>query len=148
MIMLACRAGLKTSEIIELKKSDIYDSAIIIRDKNNNTARLVDIDFMLRQKITMIVKKSKSKDLYLFNSRAKQKKYTARTLQLMLQKTAEKSGIKSAVNFQILRNSFIRKKLLSGYSEHELMKIMGYSDTQMIRKVKRLNIIRRRRMLE
>jgi len=123
VIVLLYSAGLRVSELINLKFEDIDFYRNLIHIKKGKGSK---------DRITLLSKKTKSflRDYGLgqgliFNSKAR--KYSIRAVESIIKKTAKKAGIIKNVTPHILRHSFATHLLENGVDLRIIQKLLGHS---------------------
>ncbi|NBA84134.1 tyrosine-type recombinase/integrase [Emticicia sp. CRIBPO] len=126
LLMLIYNSGLKISEVIQMKISDL--------DMKNHTLNIVDEETrqlrILRLAPNLIVFIDKYLQKYkpetiLFPG-ANGKNYTARNIQLFFQKALNEAGIQKDATINTLRHSFAVHSLEMGLDIHLLQEILGH----------------------
>jgi len=127
LIKLLYSSGLKVSEIVKLKKSDLdlkqkvgYTKASKEKTKTFIVAKsiLPELEEYLE---------SKEKDEYLFFSKSKQSHITIRAAQKAVNKAAQRADMKKRVFCHALRSSFAEHLLESGISQKQINQILNNS---------------------
>lgn len=126
MIMLMYSSGMRASEIINLKWPDIDFNRNIIHIKlaKGNKDRIV----MLSPKVKKNLKRLdiEKKDIIFKTNR--NKKYSLRSIELIVKKASEKAGIKKRITPHSLRHSFATHLLEHGIDIRYIQKLLGHSD--------------------
>lgn len=129
ILFTAYSAGLRVSEVVDLKLSDIDSNRMQIKVENAKGKKdryvglspvLLDI---LRQYITTI---NPRPSIFLFEGSQTKTPYNSRTAQRIFQLAKEKAGIKKAVSFHSLRHSFATHLLEKGIDIHYIKEILGH----------------------
>ena len=113
-------AGLRVSEAVKLKLSDIDSQRMQIRIANGKGKkdRYVGLSVLLLDVLRAYLKQQKPRPLnYLFEGDIPGQPYTARSAQMVFQQAKQKAGIRKEVSFHSLRHSFathlLEKELIS-----------------------------------
>lgn len=126
IIQVGYSAGLRVSEIINLKWNDIDFNRDIIHIKlaKGKKDRIV----MLSQKVKEALQtldQNKSKYVFMTNRKGK---YTSRTLQKIIENLAKKAGIKKKITPHTLRHSFATHLLEQGTDIRYIKDLLGHSN--------------------
>jgi site-specific recombinase XerD len=126
MIMLMYASGMRASEIINLKWPDIDFNRNIIHIKlaKGNKDRVVMLSPKLKKNLKQL---DINKEGIIFKTN-RNKKYSLRTIELVVKKAAEKVGIKKHVTPHTLRHSFATHLLEHGIDIRYIQKLLGHSD--------------------
>lgn len=125
IIQIGYSAGLRISEIINLKWQDI--------DFNRNTIHLKrakgkkDRIVMLSQKVKEELQKLNQKSTYVFITN-RDGKYTQRTIQKIIETAAKKAGIKKKITPHTLRHSFATHLLENGTDIRYIRDLLGHAN--------------------
>jgi len=131
MLMLAYSAGLRVSEVVALKASDVDSRrmCIFIRHAKGKKDRIVPLSpvilVMLREYWNAY---HPQKDGYLFPGQVKDEPYSTRSLQLVLMAVKKKAGIMKPGSIHALRHSFATHLLDKGTDVTMIMKLLGHND--------------------
>jgi len=130
MIALAYGAGLRVSEVVDLKVRDIdfNTKTIHIRHGKGQKERIS----LLPERLMMYLKRyslGKRHDEYLFISERGQK-LSIRTPQLAFAKALKLSGIAKPASFHSLRHSFATHLLQSGVNLRYVQELLGHSSVK------------------
>lgn len=131
MLMLAYGAGLRVSEVIALKTSDIDSSrmSIFVRAAKGKKDRMVILSPVLLVMLREYAREYKpSKKGYLFEGNLKDGPYSARSLQEVLQAAKKKAGILKPGGIHSLRHSFATHLLEKGTDVTLIQKLLGHND--------------------
>lgn len=145
-------AGLRVSEVINLRISDIISSEMKIRVRNGK--RNKERYTLLSQKNLELLRlywkkfgyKNYSPDDYLFISRQTKKKLTSRGVQSAIKKAVESAGISKKATPHTLRHSFATHLMNDGVDLVNIQALMGHSNMKTtsiylhVRDYKTLNI--------
>lgn len=130
IIMVLYSAGLRLSEVVQLKLADIdfRTKTITIRHPINNKYRQV----MLSEKLAIILKQYYAKYrpvCYLFEGQSNAQ-FSSRSIQQIVGQSAIKSGVNKTVSPYILRHSFAIHLLESGIDIRFVQELLGHSDSK------------------
>ena len=131
MLMLAYASGLRVSEVVSIRTSDIDSSrmCILIRQAKGKKDRMVALSPVLLVMLREYWKTAKpSKDGYLFQGQNKNEPYSTRSLQLVLAAAKKKAGVLKPGSIHALRHSFATHLLDKGTDVTMIMKLMGHND--------------------
>lgn len=139
IIALAYGAGLRVSEVINLRVGDINLAELTIHLKNAKGAkdRITILPQSLQDDLMALTVNKHSVD-YLFVSNADGHKLTERTLQLVFSRAVKKAGVKKAATFHSLRHSFATHLLENGTDVRYVQELLGHANirtTQIYTKV-------------
>ncbi len=137
IILTIFGSGLRLSEVLSLKKSDIsnQDNRLIIQGKGGKV-RTTFLSPYSREAIQeYLLERKADNNPYLFISHSKNnssqksfpKPLTSRMVQLMLQKYAQMSGIFKKITPHTLRHSFATKILFEGGDLRSVQTLLGHS---------------------
>jgi len=126
IIQIGYSAGLRISEIINLKWEDIdFDRNLIhVKRSKGKKDRIV----MLSQKVKeslMNLTPNKEGHVFLTN---RDGKYTQRTIQKIIENAAMKAGIRKSITPHTLRHSFATHLLENGTDIRYIRDLLGHSD--------------------
>lgn len=138
MISLAYGAGLRVSEIINLRVADIdVDGlSLIVREGKGGKDRISILPDKLSSELRNMMA-GKTGDEYLFESE-RGGKLTTRTAQAVFAKSLGLAGIKKSATFHSLRHSFATHLLENGVDVRYIQKLLGHASittTQLYTKV-------------
>ena len=126
IIQIGYSAGLRSSEIINLRWADIdfIRNSIHIKRGKGKKDRIV----MLSQKVKENLQNfSNEKQGYVFVTN-RNGKYSQRTIQKIVENTAKKAGIKKKISPHTLRHSFATHLLERGTDIRYIRDLLGHSD--------------------
>ena len=129
MLFTAYSAGLRVSEIVNLKLTDIDSGRmqILVARAKGKKDRYVNLSpvllDILRKYITEYVPKPK---VYLFESEQSLTAYPVRTIQQIFSNAKQKAGIKKAVGIHSLRHSFATHLLDKGTDIRYIKDLLGH----------------------
>ncbi len=131
MLFTAYSAGLRVSEIVNLKMADIDSKRMqlfIARGKGKKD-RYVNLSPVLLDILRNYVKEYKPKPLvYLFESEQTMQAYPIRTVQQIFSNAKNKAGIKKEVGVHSLRHSFATHLLDKGTDIKYIKDLLGHFD--------------------
>ena len=127
MIALMYAAGMRVSELTNLKKEDLeFDERIgHIRQAKGKKDRIFNIPDFLFNKLRRHLQKEDS--IYLFAGR-NGKKMSSRNLQKIVSHAAKKAGIKKDVHCHTLRHSFATHLLENEIDIRKIQELLGHAD--------------------
>jgi site-specific recombinase XerD len=131
MLMVSYGAGLRVSEVVRLKTTDIDGKrmCILVKAAKGKKDRIV----MLSPALLIMLREywrqyRPSRDGYLFEGQAKGTCYSVRSLQQVLQMAKTKAGIMKPGGMHALRHSFATHLLDRGTDISLIMKLLGHND--------------------
>lgn len=138
IISLSYGAGLRVSEVINLKTKDISieDLIIHIKQAKGKRDRITIFPKRLKPEIISFIAEKNSNDYLIINDRGG--KLTDRTAQKIFKNALKKSGIKKEVTFHSLRHSFATHLLENGVDIRYIQELLGHQNirtTQIYTKV-------------
>lgn len=127
LLILAYSAGLRVSEVVKLKVSDVDFSRmqILIRSGKGNKDRYS----ILSQRAADVLKdyiKMFKPDLWLFPGYPSNKHISIRTAQSVFEKSVYKAGIMKRVSIHVLRHSFATHLLEQGIDIRYIQDLLGH----------------------
>ena len=145
MILIIYSAGLRVSELVSLRLSDLEidlkimeakNSEILVRGKGNKE-RIVLLskkaiaalnDYLIIRDMFLRTGKTKI-NIYLFPSKSNTGYMTRQNFALLLKKAAYEAGLNSSkISPHVLRHSFATKLLSSGADLRVVQELLGHSD--------------------
>jgi integrase/recombinase XerD len=125
MMSLLYSSGLRVSELVNLKKSDLSLSEKMgwVRKGKGKKDRIFSISEGLCTELKMYFDKHPD-NLYLFS---KDKPLTTRNIQKIIQKITKKAGIQKRVTPHTLRHSFATHLLEAGTDIRVIQELLGHS---------------------
>ena len=125
MIQLLYSSGLRVSELVNLKPTDLNLSENIgwVRSGKGKKDRMFIISKKLSKKLEKFIKKN-SDWKYLFS---RENPLTTRNIQKIVQKTTKKAGIKKSVHVHTIRHSFATHLLENGVDIRKIQELLGHS---------------------
>lgn len=123
VVALLYSSGLRLSELINLKVSDIniVDNTIHLKRAKGKKDRIT----ILSKKCKSMIKKFVPGKIYLFEFNGK--KYSHKSVQGIVARAAKLTGIKKRVTPHTLRHSFATHLLESGVDIRHIQKLLGHS---------------------
>ncbi len=119
-------SGLRVSELCNLKVSDLELNQGIGWVRHGKGAK--DRIIILSEKLIKDLKKYNPKSEFLFPG--KNGRMSERNIQLIINKTAKKAGIRKKVTPHTLRHSFATHLLEQGVDIRKIQKLLGHSNLQ------------------
>ena len=141
MIMLGYGCGLRVSEIVSIKWSDVDFTRNVLHIKNAKGKK--DRVVMLSPKIKKILRSIDDNNEYILTTQRKTK-YSTRSVQEIVSKLANLAGIRKKVSPHTLRHSFATHLLEQGIDIHYIKELLGHasvSTTQIYTKVSARKIL-------
>ncbi len=130
MLMIAYSAGLRISEVINLKIKDVDSNRMQLRVEQSKGKK--DRYTLLSAKTLVVLREYflayKPKE-WMFEG-AKQEAYTARSLQMVLHQSATKAGIKKKISMHTLRHSFATHLLENGTDLRYIQSLLGHESSK------------------
>jgi len=128
MLMLAYSAGLRVSEIVALKITDIDSDRMCIRVRKakGKKDRVVTLSEVLLTELRKYYLEYRPKD-YLFEG-AKGAPYSVRSLQQVFKDAKEKAGIRQAGGIHSLRHSYATHLLEAGTDIRFIQDLLGHNN--------------------
>jgi len=138
MVSLGYGAGLRVSEVVNLKIKDVNldELTIHLKGTKGNKDRITIFPEKLKSKIAELSNLKKGKD-YLFESE-RGGKLTERTAQIVFERGLKAAGIKKEATFHSLRHSFATHLLENGVDVRYVQELLGHANirtTQVYTKV-------------
>jgi len=138
MIALAYGAGLRVSEITNLKVGDIDMDELVIHLKKGKGKkdRVTILPKKLKNDLQPLLVNKVSRDFVFESERGG--KLTTRTAQVVFSKALKKAGIKKSATFHSLRHSFATHLLENGVDIRYVQELLGHANirtTQIYTKV-------------
>lgn len=132
MIELMYSAGLRVSELINLRIRDLeLDKGYgFVRAGKGNKDRLFILSSKLKDKITNLINKEclESNGLLFVSNR--NKKYHAKSLQLIVKNATKKAKIEKRVSCHTLRHSFATHLIENGYDVSQVQGLLGHKSPE------------------
>jgi len=126
IIQIGYSAGLRVSEIINLKWQDIdFDRNLIhLKRAKGKKDRIVMLSLKVKEGLMNLTPK---KEGYVFLTN-RDGKYTQRTIQKIIENAATKAGIRKSITPHTLRHSFATHLLENGTDIRYIRDLLGHSD--------------------
>src|SRR3989344_5573498 len=130
IIQLMYSAGLRVSELINLKVQDLElnKNYGFVRGGKGNKDRIFIIAEKIKEDINNLIEKEKL-DNYLFYSNRK-RPYDIRSLQEIVKKAKKKIKLKKEISCHTLRHSFATHLIENGYSISEVQALLGHKSPE------------------
>ncbi|MFO7793031.1 MAG: tyrosine-type recombinase/integrase [Candidatus Saliniplasma sp.] len=131
ILVLTYSSGLRVSEVVSLKVSDLdftRDSIIVKGAKGSKDRITLFSDRAQRTLRTYL--KAEQPDYWLFPGQKENKHLTARSAQLHFKHSLEKTNIKKDVSIHSLRHSFATHLLENGTDIRYIQKLLGHKSTK------------------
>lgn len=143
IIQVGYSAGLRCSEIINLKWQDIdfERNTIHIKNAKGKKDRIVMLSHKVKETLQML---GNEKQGYVFKTN-RESKYTARTIQKIVENAAQKAQINKEVTPHSLRHAFATHLLENGTDIRYIKELLGYaniSTTLIYTKVSNQNLMK------
>ena len=129
MLFTAYSAGLRVSEIVNLKLADIDSRRmqIFVQRAKGKKDRYVNLSPVLLDILRSYIKETKLKPKeYLFESQQTQTVYPTRTVQQIFSNAKHKAGIRKEVGIHSLRHSFATHLLDKGTDIRYIKDLLGH----------------------
>ncbi|MEK7652949.1 MAG: site-specific tyrosine recombinase/integron integrase [Patescibacteria group bacterium] len=128
MVALAYGAGLRVSEVTNLKVGNVFlaELTICIRQSKGRKDRLTVFPEKLKEDIYFLIA-NRSPASYLFESN-RGGKLTERTAQKVFDEALKKSGVKKPATFHSLRHSFATHLLENGTDIRYVQELLGHQN--------------------
>ncbi len=131
ILFTAYSAGLRVSETVNIKHSDVDSGRMLIKVQNSKGKkdRYVNLSPVLLDVLRDYIKTSDPRPkTYLFESEIANQPYAARNAQKIFQRAKELAGIRKEVSFHSLRHSFATHLLEKGIDIKYIKDILGHFD--------------------
>jgi integrase/recombinase XerD len=131
MLMVAYSAGLRVSEVVSLKTSDIDSKrmTILIRQAKGKKDRMAGLSPVLLVMLREYALQYKpAKGGYLFEGSAKDSPYSTRSLQEVIKMAKDRAGIIRPGSIHSLRHSFATHLADRGTDISMIQKLLGHND--------------------
>ncbi len=128
MLSLIYSAGLRRSELLNLKKNDIDSRRMMIsiHKAKGMKDRMVPLSPVILDMLRQYYKLYKPKE-YLFEGQYGGQ-YSPRSLELVLKKAVLEAGIKKNINLHMLRHSYATHLLEGGTNLRHIQELLGHKD--------------------
>lgn len=131
MLMLAYAAGLRVSEVVAIKITDIDSKRMCIRisQAKGKKDRIVTLSPVLLVMLREYWKANKlNKRGYLFPGQYPGEPYSSRSIQMVLAEAKKKAGVLKPGSIHALRHSFATHLLDKGTDVTMIQKLLGHND--------------------
>ncbi len=132
ILMTAYSAGLRVSEILSLKVSDINSKNMQIHVRSGKGDK--DRYTLLSQKTLLFLRQYfkvyRPNDWLFYSARDKSRKLTTRTAQKVFKDSLAKTGVIKPVTFHSLRTSFATHLLIQGTDLFTIKTLLGHKNIQ------------------
>jgi integrase/recombinase XerD len=131
MLSLIYACGLRRSELINLKIKDVDSKRgfLTIRQSKGNKDRMIPISDQIVEMLREYYKLYRP-EFWLFEGNTRGDQYTASSLEKVLKKSIEDSGIKKPVTLHWLRHSYATHLLESGTDLRYIQHLLGHKSSQ------------------
>lgn len=131
MLSLIYSAGLRMSELKNLRKSDIDTERMVIhiRQGKYNKDRYVTLSRLILKGIEKYIEEEQPK-IWLFNGRADGSQISSRGVQWAVKEARKKAGIEKHATVHTLRHSYATHALEMGMDIESLRKNLGHESIQ------------------
>ena len=129
LLFTAYSAGLRVSEVVNLRIADIDSGRMQIRVENakGKKDRYVGLSMLLVDVLRAYLRKAKPRPrMYLFEGERPGQPYTRRSAQLVFHKARQGAGIQKQVSFHVLRHSFATHLLEKGIDIRYIKDLLGH----------------------
>jgi site-specific recombinase XerD len=133
MLMVAYSSGLRVSEVVALKPSNIDSKRMClhIEQGKGKKDRMVSLSPVLLVMLREYWQQWKPKPkVYLFEGQEAGIQYSTRSLQEVLQQAKDRASIKKKGSIHALRHSFATHLLDKGADVSMIMKLLGHNDVR------------------
>ena len=130
MVQLMYGAGLRVSELVNLKKGDLKTDKNygFVRHGKGNKDRIFIVGESIRGEIERTAEYLREDD-FSFTS-IRDKSYSLRSLQMIIKNAAKKAGITKRISCHTLRHSFATHLIESGSSVSEVQALLGHKSPE------------------
>ncbi|KIC92911.1 hypothetical protein OI18_21010 [Flavihumibacter solisilvae] len=129
LLFTAYSAGLRVSEVVNLRLKDIDSGRMQIRveQSKGKKDRYVGLSVLLLDVLRAYLTQVHPRPLvYLFEGDRPGQAYTSRSAQAVFQQAKERAGILKSVGFHVLRHSFATHLLEKGIDIHYIKQLLGH----------------------
>lgn len=129
ILMLAYSAGLRVSEVLNIKLSHINSERkqLLIEKSKGKKDRYVPIGNYLLELLKIYYKEFKPQN-YLFEGQFGNQKYSSRSAQIIFKEAMKKCGAPSTLSFHSLRHSYATHLLEAGTDIKYIQELLGHND--------------------
>ncbi|WP_052323950.1 site-specific integrase [Flavihumibacter sp. ZG627] len=129
LLFTAYSAGLRVSEVVSLRLSDIDSGRMQIRieQSKGKKDRYVGLSVLLLDVLRAYLQQADPRPgVYLFEGERPGQPYSTRSAQMIFQKAKERAGIRKDVSFHVLRHSFATHLLEKGIDIRYIKELLGH----------------------
>lgn len=129
LLFTAYSAGLRVSEVVNLKIADIDSGRMQLRieQAKGKKDRYVGLSVLLLDVLRAYLQKTKPRpQTYLFEGERVGGPYTSRSAQLIFHSARQRAGIQKKVSFHVLRHSFATHLLEKGIDIRYIKDLLGH----------------------
>ena len=129
LLLLAYSAGMRVSEVIQLKITDIDSDRmqITINEAKGKKDRVVTLSTTILELLREYYKQYRPK-FWLFEGQIVNEHYSTRSAQLIFKNAYKKLGLPASCSFHSLRHSYATHLLENGTDISYIQKLMGHND--------------------
>ena len=129
ILVTAYSAGLRVSEVVSLKVTDIDSDRmqIAIRAAKGKKDRMATLSLYALQLLRAYVKMYKPKD-YLFEGQHEKEPYSSRSAQLIFKEAVKQLNLPKSISFHSLRHSYATHLLENGTDIKYIQDLLGHND--------------------
>ncbi len=130
MLVLCYSCGLRVSEVVGLKTTDVDAKRMVLtlRAAKGKKDRVVPLSPTALRCLREYYRQQPSKGAYLFEGQYEEGAYSTRSLQNVLQAAKQNAGIKKEGSIHALRHSYPTHLLDKGTDITYIQKILGHND--------------------
>lgn len=129
ILFTAYSAGLRVSEVVSLRLSDIDSGRMQIRieQSKGKNDRYVGLSVLLLDVLRSYLQQADPRPkVYLFEGDRPGQPYSTRSAQMIFQRAKERAGIRKDVSFHVLRHSFATHLLEKGIDIRYIKELLGH----------------------
>jgi site-specific recombinase XerD len=128
LLLIGYGAGLRVSEIVNLKWTDILfaEHKIHIKNAKGMKDRMVMLPYSIVKTLELYKQTYKGKD-YVFEGQFASEPYSTRSAQMVMKQALEKSGLAKKATMHTLRHSFATHLLENGTDVRYIQNLLGHS---------------------
>lgn len=129
LLLLAYSAGMRVSEVIQLKITDIDSDRmqITINEAKGKKDRVVTLSTIILELLREYYKQYRPK-FWLFEGQILDEHYSARAAQIIFKNAYKKLGLPASCSFHSLRHSYATHLLENGTDISYIQKLLGHND--------------------
>lgn len=130
ILMTAYSSGLRVSEVVNLKVSDIDSSnmQVFVRSGKGNKDRYTILSVNTLRYLRLYFNAYKPTDWLFFSFSDRSRHLTSRTVQKCFKSSTLKAGVIKPVTTHTLRHSFATHLLINGTDLYTIMQLLGHSN--------------------